>query len=210
MIGKLPIIFGGLGLALYTKRALSQHRIQIFELLTAVGLAGSVWLAHSSSAWFWQIVSPLQSFQFPWRFISFALFGLSYFAGHVTSSIKHPYIKALFLFVLTTILIMQSSRFFIINQHVSAQDDGLLDSPSYIREVAAYKVPEYLPRSVDRTYWLNMEKSKPTDMQIAELKRQYAGYKPSLMLYTISRTLSIATFLCLLCLTRFTATRKRA
>lgn len=210
MIGKLPIIFGVVGLALYTKSTMSKRKIQVFELLLVIGIVGSVWLAHSSSAWLWQIASLLQSFQFPWRFISFTLFGLSYFAGYLVSSIRHPRIRALFILACTLILMAQSTRFFAINQLVSANDDGALDSPSYIREVAAYKVPEYLPRTVDRTLWLNMRKIKPSESQIVELKRQYTGYKPSLMLYTISRLISIATLLCLLCLTRYTATRKKA
>ena len=208
MIGKLQILVGIGGILLYLRHVYIQKKAQWFDMMLMVVLLGSVWLTLSISQWFWQIASPLQSFQFPWRFISFALFSLSYFAGYVINICSKSRVLPILTAIIAITLFIQSGKFFN-GVFRSRSDAQQFHSTSYIREIAAYKVPEYLPRSVDRTYWLNMEKSKPTDKQIAELKRQYAGYKPSLMLYTISRTLSIATFLCLLCLTRFTAIRKR-
>jgi hypothetical protein len=209
MIGKLQILFGVGGILLYLRHVYIQKKAQWFDLMLMFVLLGSVWLTLPISQWFWQFASPLQSFQFPWRFVLFALFSLSYFAGYVINICSKFRALPILTAIIAITLFIQSGRFFN-GVFRSKSDAQQFHSTSYIREIAAYKVPEYLPRSVDRTYWLNMEKNKLTDKQIAELKRQYAGYKPSLMLYTISRTLSIATFLCILCLTRFTATRKRA
>ncbi|MEI7652883.1 MAG: hypothetical protein WCJ70_01205 [bacterium] len=209
MIGKLQILFGVGGMLLYLRHVYIQKRAQWFELMLMIVLLGSVWLTLPISQWFWQIVSPLQSFQFPWRFILFALFSLSYFAGYLIKICSKSRVLPILTVIIAITLFIQSDRFFN-GVFRSRSDAQQFHSTSYIREVAAYKVPEYLPRTVDRTLWLNMGKIKPSESQIAELKRQYTGYKPSLMLYTISRFISIATLLCLLCLTRFTATRKRA
>lgn len=209
MIGKLQILFGVIGVLLYLRQVSIQKKAQWFDFTLIFVLLGSVWLTLPISQWFWQLASPLQSFQFPWRFVLFALFSLSYFAGYVISICSKSRVLPILIAIIAITLCIQSGRFFH-GVSRSGSDAQQFHSTSYIREVAAYKVPEYLPRSVNRMFWLQMEKSKPTESQIVELKRQYAGYKPSLMLYTISRLISIATLLCLLCLTRFAVTQKRA
>ncbi len=210
MIGKLPILIGVGGLVAYVQNFYQHRKVDLFALLLIAVVVVSIWLTSSSSLWVWQLLSPLQSFQFPWRFITFALFGLCYFAGYLISVIRVKRIATICILVSVPIILFQSTRFFKVNPQVIIDDEKALASATYIRETAVYKVPEYLPRSVDRKFWLGMYVTHPTIAQIDELRRQYAGYKPSHMLYTISRFISIATLLCLLCLTRYTATRKKA
>lgn len=66
------------------------------NILVLVGLGWlALFLTHTRSTFFWELASPLQFLQFPWRFLSIAVFSFSLAAGAVLLFLKEKLAKVL-------------------------------------------------------------------------------------------------------------------
>jgi hypothetical protein len=114
MAGKLQIVFGTLGALLFifmSKRA--PHKLEFFSVCTLVLI--STFLTLSASTNIWQNVPYMNLIQFPWRMLSYLIFGLSWISGYFAYLVKHQkltiipqaFAKPLFLLFITAISYQQ-------------------------------------------------------------------------------------------------------
>lgn len=216
MIGKLLILTAGVGLLTFLtsylrpmiakKNSLSSDPTTI--LIIILGLT-SLFLTLYASQPIWEVLTPLQPFQFPWRFLVFVAFAGSYMSIYVFAYLHiHKYIAYAITIAVCFAAIVMNSKYFI-GQRISSEQAYSLYSPQFTREKAAFAIPEYLPRTVDLNLWSKLRDKSPTSRENAQLKTQFSAYKPPTVLYTISHGISFGALAFLLCHTIYTKIRKR-
>lgn len=73
-------------------------------------------------------------------------------------------------------------------------------SEAYVREVAAYEVPEYVPKSVDYAYWQTFRTQKPNPVDIASLRRSFSAFHPNILYQVGAGILSVVSLVLIICL----------
>jgi hypothetical protein len=217
MIGKLLILTAGVGLLVfltnYLRPMIAKKNSQSSDLTTILIITLSVislFLTLYISQPIWEVLMPLQSFQFPWRFLVFVAFAGSYMSIYIFTYIHtHKYIAYTATIAICLVAIGMSNTYFK-GQQISSEQAYSLYSPQFTREKAAFAIPEYLPRTVDLNLWSRMRDKSPTSGEYVQLKTQFSAYKPPSVLYTISHGLSFGALACLLCHMIYTKIRKRA
>jgi hypothetical protein len=188
MLGKIITIFslGGIVISLINYR-----QIKKIVFLEIALLCGSVFLSLPISTSLWEILTPLQSAQFPWRLLAIALI----FAIVIASYSIHFILKILclicekiglpahliavstFIFILCLIT-LTSQKYFVANKLKSSEVISQYASRDYTVNTSVFEVPEYLPRSVDRQWWLSIRNRQITESELIQLKSQMEGYRP--------------------------------
>ncbi len=80
MLGKLHILFASavtIVAFIYRKRFVYMH---VFVFAAAISLMG-IYLSNEASAFLWELIPSFSYLQYPWRFLGYAMFGLSVLAG---------------------------------------------------------------------------------------------------------------------------------
>ncbi|MFO0703175.1 MAG: hypothetical protein U0525_00405 [Patescibacteria group bacterium] len=183
MLGKLQIVTFVIGIliALWRKKVRSQI---YFELLIVTFL---IFMTLPDSNGLWQAFPLIQAIQFPWRFLAMTLpflaLGSSHFFEFLSNKL-HEFDK-IYSFIITTknleylILLMTlcavvlgSSKFFVAQKLPKGEISNKYLSKTYISNSAAYEAPEYLPKSVDRNYWLKFRDQNIPDKDKIILKNK--------------------------------------
>lgn len=157
-LGKPHIILGVLGLLIFFYELLIQKKrdnlIVISFFIFFVGIF-STFLTLPYSKPIWDLLSPvMRVFQFPWRFLPFSLFFLSYFAAYIITFIKKLEIKIGVVTLLSFTLIFLSHKFFSKPWKYNLYEySAMFLSDKYIQKKAAYEIPEYFPRVGDYKTW---------------------------------------------------------
>lgn len=166
MVGKTQIVLGFFGIASFifyliaslkknqkTKKPINLNIYSAILLLTLLTL----FLVTEQSKIIWDILKPvLALFQFPWRFLFFIIFGLSFFASYLIDRIKHIAIIAII--VLIGLFVLEStSKYFYKTEISKTEYNTQYLSDEYIRQSVAYKIPEYLPKTADYETWRTFE-----------------------------------------------------
>jgi hypothetical protein len=170
MVGKvLIILFAGSSVYLLlnlVKRKVVQRPYIAYFLITI----GALFLTLPISKPFWKIISPLQGFQFPWRFLVFVLFGMSTCVGLgigklSQESSKRKKIHA----VITSTIVLAvlgglflNARYFDNNSISYEHGVNVNRLTKLIVDEAAFAMPEYFSRNIDRNNlsWIK-EKGNP-------------------------------------------------
>ena len=162
MLGKITITLGLIGLVI-TAFEIYQKKYDHQKLFLALITIGSIFLTLTISSFFWKIFESLMSvIQFPWRFLMFALFGLSFFGAYGLSKIPQKFQLISIGFLVLFTLIFNQKYFY--GQYVSTSDyKKTYISTKYIKNSVAYKVAEYLPITADYKIWRSFEK-KPNQI----------------------------------------------
>lgn len=151
-IGKSQIIFAILGgiLFLINFKKNKKRIIPIFFLTTTFI---SLYLTTYQSRLIWDIFKPIFSlFQFPWRFISFSLIGIVFFAVYFWDNVKFVFKNIVIMVFLFITLILTYKYYYKLGISYNQFENQYLSS-TYIEKVASYQVPEYLPTSVSLQSW---------------------------------------------------------
>lgn len=92
-LGYMQWIIPGLVLLLlpFTRKNLQQKSLIIFLLFVALA---SLFMMHSKSTFIWQHIPPLAFLQFPWRFLTLAVFALSFLSGAIVPALPQKIITA--------------------------------------------------------------------------------------------------------------------
>lgn len=170
MIGKLLIIAGLTGIFFYILKLRginfiksSESASKFFYLLIFLG---SIFLTSGSSSFIWNLLSEYMAvFQFPWRFLVFVVFGLSYFSSEFINFMPRLLKKILVLSLIISLFILQPKFF----KGVEIQNTSILEkyaSKKYIKNEAAFKVAEYLPNSANYEAWRGLEAQKTTEFTL--------------------------------------------
>ncbi|MBI4004840.1 hypothetical protein HY358_01745, partial [Candidatus Roizmanbacteria bacterium] len=156
-IGKLQLTFFALGTLLFIaniRNRLKTNAIGMFFLTLTIG---SLFLTMYQSQFVWDLTLPISAFvQFPWRFISFSIIGIAYFAAFAGEKLNVPYRNIVLFGVILGVLII-NGKYFDRPQIDKKKYEQTYLSKEYIRNVAAYRIPEYLPRSAYYDEWKQLE-----------------------------------------------------
>ncbi|CAN5210536.1 hypothetical protein BH09PAT2_BH09PAT2_09260 [soil metagenome] len=130
--------------------------IYLFVLLTTIV---SLYLTTYASAWFWNLFHPIFSlFQFPWRFLMFTLFGLSFFTAY-SLSYGSKKIQMIGTLAVVFLIFLIHPKYFVGQTISNDEFTKRYLSSQYIKNSVAYKVAEYLPTSVNFEKWKTLEKN---------------------------------------------------
>ncbi|GAB4219343.1 MAG: 6-pyruvoyl-tetrahydropterin synthase-related protein [Candidatus Microgenomates bacterium] len=160
MLGKPQIIFSSIGFLFLIYLIYKKNKNRIislyFILLTFTFIYLTTYLSYPLSK---LLNNYLGFFQFPWRFLVFILFGISFFSAAIKSPKKINFLKFL-LVILGLFVVFYNAKFFTKDkiQDLKLKDDLL--KKEYISDMVAYKVAEYLPKIVDYQTWLKHEPKK--------------------------------------------------
>ncbi|KKP67823.1 MAG: hypothetical protein UR68_C0018G0019 [Candidatus Roizmanbacteria bacterium GW2011_GWA2_35_19] len=159
MLGKPQILFFLVGL---TTLFAYLKRIEYFRLILFFGLGTflAIFLTLYQSSFLFGFFKPIFSlFQFPWRFLSFALFGLAFIAGQLQIPTKYKKL-ALILIIPVFAVFFYNAKFF--TKLMLSKEKYNLEflSNVYISQRVAYKVSEYLPSAASYKSWLELEPQK--------------------------------------------------
>ena len=165
-IGKLQIVFFGLGILMYLYKILIkkvQHN-KIYLFLVSCSLL-FLFLTLYQSRPIWEILSPVMSIiQFPWRFIGMSLFGISFMSSYLFQNITFPK-KSLVIFLILLLLIFINYKYFYGQTIKQVEFEKHYLTQSYIEKKAAYAIAEYLPRTINYNYWRSLENKKEIPME---------------------------------------------
>ncbi len=161
MVGKLQILMGFTGLGYFGYQIIKKRTISNYRTMVAFSLlfVGSLLMTTHFSTPIWKTFESLLSiFQFPWRFLLFVIFGLSFFGAYAVTAIpkKWQFPSIVLLIIMYFIL---NPKFFEGNTLSTEKYLNQYASDGYIRNTAAFKVAEYLPQSADYDYWRSLEES---------------------------------------------------
>lgn len=161
-LGKPHIILGLLGLATFLygfimKRKRIYTQLSFYFLIIGVG---STFLTLPYSKLLWDLLAPIMKvFQFPWRFIPFILFAVSYFSAYVFLFIKNAKIQMSLVIIASLGLFFLSSKFFSQPWKYSLDEyTSQFLTEKYIEGKAAYEIPEYFPRTGSYEEWRTYER----------------------------------------------------
>jgi hypothetical protein len=73
-------------------------------------------------------------------------------------------------------------------------------SSEYIQSSAAYDVPEYVPKTVDYTYWQSFRTKLPTQVDIRKLQKDFSTFHPNTIYQVGAGILALASFVFIICL----------
>jgi hypothetical protein len=172
-LGKIHIMLGAAGSLLFAaflagKKSKKGWHEQVFFLTLGVG---SMFLTLYPSSFVWDLAKPLFSlFQFPWRFLVFTVFSLSFFAAYLLDELDtrmpRKAGKAIALCI-AFLLFFTSRKFFSIPWLMSYDEYGraYVEKP-YLNQTAAYHMAEYLPRTADYPFWRSLETKNAKEIPV--------------------------------------------
>lgn len=143
----IPLLIILFSLVLLTKKKVLDRKIIISIFISFLGLF-SIFMVHNKSTFLWQIFTPIQKIQFPWRFLNHTAFLLAFAVG-VLPFIFKKYLNQKISIIITTlisiILIVLNFRYFIPLQSGPLTDDQKFSGKAWtIQTVSSY---DYLPKT---------------------------------------------------------------
>lgn len=158
MVGKVLLLLATLGIISVFVRAKTIKLKSVYVLFFMMTI-GAIFLTSYQSSFVWEIFKPVLSFfQFPWRFIPIALFGLAFFAAHFIDKVRIPF-KGVAIVVLLLYILLNNQKYF---SYKAPETHSQLyyESAEYKSRRAAFEVPEYFPKTGAYTAWRALE-NKP-------------------------------------------------
>lgn len=163
-IGKIHLLLAALGVGLFLSFLFKNKDkknifIPFFILFWTVF---SAFLTLYASAPIWNLFSPIMStFQYPWRFLPFVVFGVAYFASYISRIVKNEKTNIIIAVLLSFGVLYSSSKFFSKPwKYTSDEYTALFLTEKYVQQKAAYEIPEYFPRSGDYATWRSYDTSQ--------------------------------------------------
>lgn len=145
MVGKPQLILAAIALAGWIFMGLKNR--QRPSLIVGSGLLLSVipvFLMIKQSDAIWRIIPGSAYIQYPWRFLAYAVLGMSISAGSISLFIPSRLLRLLLVFLLASGTIFYSVRFFK-PQYIYLTDAGTLESTGYLSYEVSKISDEYLP-----------------------------------------------------------------
>lgn len=163
-IGKIHLLLAGLGVGIFLFQHIKNKKkeslsLPLFILSTTLLFA---FLTIDTSKPIWDVFSPLVAvFQYPWRFLSFVLFGVAYFTSYIAHISKNEKLRIIIVIILSLGVLYSSSKFFSKPWKYSSDEyKSMFLTNKYIEQKAAYEIPEYFPRSGNYKVWRTYDKSE--------------------------------------------------
>lgn len=186
-LGKLPLLFGFLGLALLISNSVFKreiiHKYGAVIKFFAVLLVFSLFLTLELSRPIWEALSPVMSYiQFPWRFMLLAQFGVGAMGAYVFA--RTPKRFAFFLALVVITLLFVPARKYMIKPMYSADEYvNKYSSKQYIEKEFSYMTPEYLSNKADPSFYQDYDIKKDDPKMIDAFINPIESENP----YTITK-----------------------
>ena len=147
----IPLLIVIFSLYLLIKKKPISNKIIISIFLSFLGLF-SIFMAHNKSTFLWQIFTPVQKIQFPWRFLNNTAFLLSLSVG-VLPYIFHKYINKktsiIISFLFIVVLFLLNFTYFKPLQSYSITDDQKFSGGNWTSQIAS-GIYDYLPKTANQ------------------------------------------------------------
>lgn len=161
-IGKIQLILAGIGIVIFfinLKKKIQKPFLSIPLFILSWTLL-SAFLTLYVSQPIWDLLSPgMAVFQYPWRFLTFVVFGTAFFASYIVNGISNKKILVIFIIVSSLGVLVISGKFFSRPWKYSLDEyTSNYLTEKYIDQKAAYEIPEYFPRSGDYQTWRQYDK----------------------------------------------------
>ncbi len=162
MLGKPQIILGILGFLIFLLEVFfiktKKYKNSLIIFFIIFFSLSAIFITTNSAIFIDKIFLPIFSlFQFPWRFLTFGLFGLAFLAGAIKAPKILKKITPVGFVALAIVIVVYNSKFFTKHNLTLNKFNNDTLNPAYINWAIAYKVSEYLPSSVDYKKWLLLE-----------------------------------------------------
>jgi len=171
-LGKTQLVLGLLGFLAYIFSSIFQKKhlpkgAGKYFVVIFFGIM-SLYMMFSVSTFLWKTFSfVLAAFQFPWRFNSFFLFFISFFAGYLIWALKNRTLNIIILplSLLLVVAMLVSSRPYFRHPWRLSYNEYYLKyvSDEYIYKKIAYTIPEYLPRTANYQIWMDYGSTQKTN-----------------------------------------------
>lgn len=139
----------------------------------------SVFMMLPVSAGVWNVVPLFSYVQYPWRFLAFAIFGLSLMAGFSVIVFRRKLVRWVFvIFSIALVLFVEGKRFS--PQEVIMQPSGFYESPDDIQGRVSKISDEYLPPELIRptaAFETPRELISPSDSYVVTVLENKTTYK---------------------------------
>lgn len=129
-----------------TKQIKTKQKTILFFSFSALAF---IFLTHSRSTFIWKSIPFMAYFQFPWRFLGFAVFCLSIISGHITKALKKPISQNLTIAILIVLTVGLNINYF--KEDIwfpNLTDAQKLSQPELIRQSGA-GLKDYWPKIGD-------------------------------------------------------------
>lgn len=163
-IGKIHLLLAGAGgglflISLIRKKGKGGYFVPAFILSWTVL---SAFLTLYASQPIWDLFSPIMaSFQFPWRFLPFVVFGVAYFSSFIPTVLKNKKANAVIAVILSVFLLYSSHKFFSKPwEYTTNEYTTQFLTEKYVEQKAAYEIPEYFPRTGNYATWRSYDTSE--------------------------------------------------
>ena len=147
----IPLLIVIFCLYLLIKKKPISNKIIISIFLSFLGLF-SIFMAHNKSTFLWQIFTPVQKIQFPWRFLNNTAFLLSLSVG-VLPFVFHKYINKktsiIISFLFIVVLFLLNFTYFKPLQSYSITDDQKFSGGNWTSQIAS-GIYDYLPKTANQ------------------------------------------------------------
>ena len=147
----IPLLIVIFSLYLLIKKKPISNKIIISIFLSFLGLF-SIFMAHNKSTFLWQIFTPVQKIQFPWRFLNNTAFLLSLSVG-VLPFVFHKYINKktsiIISFLFIVVLFLLNFTYFKPLQSYSITDDQKFSGGNWTSQIAS-GIYDYLPKTANQ------------------------------------------------------------
>lgn len=108
------------------------------NLLVLIGIGWfTLFLIHQRSAFIWEIVGPLQFLQFPWRFLSIAVFSFALASGAIVLFLKNKLAKILITIAVIFVAIFTNITFFREDRWLPISDEHYFSGGFWDEQIAS-------------------------------------------------------------------------
>jgi hypothetical protein len=151
MVGKIHLIIIGIGLfLLFIPKKLSQNTELQFILISGIFISlSSIILLLSISLPLWNIVSIAAYIQYPWRFLSFTLFGSTIIGGTIIAYIPSKKYQIIGVIFISTVVIYLHTKQFV-PQYLYTVSEKNITSDEELRYRVSKISDEFLPKDIIR------------------------------------------------------------
>lgn len=165
MVGKSLLLVAMIGGILYAYTVF-KNKLFVKTLLTSHVFFGAlaffgIFLSIKYSLFVWYIGEPLlKLFQFPWRFLGIGIIGLAFFAAYAISTIKNKWLQYACVILVIGLTFYINVGYFIPNPQKTWSKEEFEKkflSQEFIRDEVVFRVPEYIPKTVDYQKWLTLQ-----------------------------------------------------
>lgn len=148
-LGKLHVLLATLGFFGWFWQKKRWQRLTTVAVLSVAVAAAAILFTLDASRPVWQILPNFAYIQYPWRFLTFAIFGLSFLSGAVVVWLKSRLVRWTLVSILILVLLLFDAKLFV-PQYIYPRSSADFESDLELKWRVSKISDEYLPREFVR------------------------------------------------------------